>query len=1314
MFCALCSVQNILILGDNYLKVADFGSCRGIYTQAPYTEYISTRWYRAPECLPRGTRILLANGTPIKVEEVKPGMALLGVDNRPVRVAEDGVHAHEEAGVFAIHAQDPVMDYETTAGHRVTLRWCAPPTLSMHAASHGSEAGAFVARLSYFSSKRDHSSYLRKIVLQFPCVLSDPEQASSTATELELDDDDAEEAELVTAPVPIVGSVLLHGSVRSITQQVCSLLQRPQSHCMRVGTLFELSAQELHDRQKELRVGGKRPRVAGRRVPTPAVAAEAAEPLPLPQPALSAEPSCWGYTKRIASQEGRQQYIDDLTDASSPRVVYLLLNPLSPDSKSDEHALRFRGISFRQLEDTQRALGLDCSDTVVMELNPQADAEENQLERDAYDQLCEASVRSAIARGSNALVAFGAHTRAMWLKALSAFEAEANFVHSVKHVTSVDGRVRGLTLIRISDQSQLQVWFAPHPCAWSRLRHTARALTLAHASSSTTVAAALSKFVDPSVVPLRCISWVSRRTSVINIHIAEPLDEHRRYTLANGVATHNCLLTNGYYDFKMDLWGIGQFAGLLFAVEKDSRVCCAAHSFAHSFYPVLCLVSIRAGCVMFEILSLFPLFPGSNELDQIEKIHAILGTPTQEVLLEKFKAHSSHIKNFNFPARVGTGIAKLVPHASAEAVDLMERLLAYDPEQRITARQALRHPYFKELREAEKRERIRTASPKLPLSEGGRASRAHTASGAAAEDDADGKDSGAAAAAADKSASSDSSSLPAPVIPNLNANNSSNKKKQQQAGASSRATGAAAGVAASSSVADAPHKKFPSIMPNSHKPLISQVQPIVAGGGSTTLPPAAGATGGGGGMPPINKGASQQVMVLTSLASTIDSIPSTDASPSHAASAAAPTGKRQSKGSKAAKTVVMLAQQILAQQQSDAAAAAAAADALSETGSLKSEYTDSAGGTGGDGSSPRGADGEDSLRDRMALKRKERAKEREMASLAKAPSAQHQTNSHKKNSNAASPATQGRTLSKTSSQHKLLPPNPLVNAGSGGSGSYQGYSAQAQHLQSLAAVTSGLASNAAGGAAASSGSSKPQRPAKGSGAIVSNALLPSIGAGPTKGAASYDPVVAAAAAAAAASARHQQQQAAHHPPTLAQLRSSSSLAQLAGGGGAASHAPARASGAGSPPSDDYYDEYEDDTIAPSAASSNTAVASSSLDQLQQAAAALAKKKAAAAAAASAANRSTKGARKGPGHSPLVTALQQHASPPSELLSLSGHTAPLSMHSSSSTTQLRAAGGVGYVKGPAKKQQKASAAAQLSLALQSLEVGNAASKKSSYS
>lgn len=43
--------QNTLFLQQNTLKLGDFGSCRSIYSKQPYTEYISTRWYRAPECL---------------------------------------------------------------------------------------------------------------------------------------------------------------------------------------------------------------------------------------------------------------------------------------------------------------------------------------------------------------------------------------------------------------------------------------------------------------------------------------------------------------------------------------------------------------------------------------------------------------------------------------------------------------------------------------------------------------------------------------------------------------------------------------------------------------------------------------------------------------------------------------------------------------------------------------------------------------------------------------------------------------------------------------------------------------------------------------------------------------------------------------------------------------------------------------------------------------------------------------------------------------------------------------------------------------
>ena len=123
-----------------------------------------------------------------------------------------------------------------------------------------------------------------------------------------------------------------------------------------------------------------------------------------------------------------------------------------------------------------------------------------------------------------------------------------------------------------------------------------------------------------------------------------------------------CLLTDGYYGPEMDLWG--------------------------------------AGCVMFEITSLYPLFPGSNEVDQINRIHKVLGTPNAEGLA-KFKSKGASHISFDFPPQKGVGIPQLVPHASADSIDLMVKLLKYDASERITAREAMRHPYFKDVREAD-------------------------------------------------------------------------------------------------------------------------------------------------------------------------------------------------------------------------------------------------------------------------------------------------------------------------------------------------------------------------------------------------------------------------------------------------------------------------------------------------------------------------------------------------------------------------------------------------------------------------------------
>ena len=86
---------------------------------------------------------------------------------------------------------------------------------------------------------------------------------------------------------------------------------------------------------------------------------------------------------------------------------------------------------------------------------------------------------------------------------------------------------------------------------------------------------------------------------------ARSLKDSPNYQYTDYVSTRwyrapECLLTDGYYGYKMDIWGVG--------------------------------------CVMFEVLSLCPLFPGEDELDQIKRIHEVCGTPSQEIL-DYFKKH---------------------------------------------------------------------------------------------------------------------------------------------------------------------------------------------------------------------------------------------------------------------------------------------------------------------------------------------------------------------------------------------------------------------------------------------------------------------------------------------------------------------------------------------------------------------------------------------------------------------------------------------------------------------------------------------------
>ena len=98
------------------------------------------------------------------------------------------------------------------------------------------------------------------------------------------------------------------------------------------------------------------------------------------------------------------------------------------------------------------------------------------------------------------------------------------------------------------------------------------------------------------------------------------------------------------------------------------------------------------GCIMAELYTFRPLFPGNSEIDEIFKICSVLGTPDRSEWPEAFKLAAN--MNFKFPQFSPTPLASIIPNASKDAIALMTDMLKWNPGKRPSAQQSLRYPYF--------------------------------------------------------------------------------------------------------------------------------------------------------------------------------------------------------------------------------------------------------------------------------------------------------------------------------------------------------------------------------------------------------------------------------------------------------------------------------------------------------------------------------------------------------------------------------------------------------------------------------------------
>ncbi|KAJ3261389.1 MAPK protein hog1 [Boothiomyces macroporosus] len=93
------------------------------------------------------------------------------------------------------------------------------------------------------------------------------------------------------------------------------------------------------------------------------------------------------------------------------------------------------------------------------------------------------------------------------------------------------------------------------------------------------------------------------------------------------------------------------------------------------------------GCIFGEMLEgkQKPLFPGKDHVDQFTFIAELLGSPpidvVQSIASENMKVHIANVDR-----------------------DLLSKMLQWDPKKRITAKEALEHPYFDEYKDGEEEE----------------------------------------------------------------------------------------------------------------------------------------------------------------------------------------------------------------------------------------------------------------------------------------------------------------------------------------------------------------------------------------------------------------------------------------------------------------------------------------------------------------------------------------------------------------------------------------------------------------------------------
>jgi negative regulator of PHO system len=101
-----------------------------------------------------------------------------------------------------------------------------------------------------------------------------------------------------------------------------------------------------------------------------------------------------------------------------------------------------------------------------------------------------------------------------------------------------------------------------------------------------------------------------------------------------------------------------------------------------------------AGCIMAEMYTGRPLFPGTTNEDQVQKIFRLMGTPS-----ERSWPGISQLPEYknNFPVFATQDLRLILPQVDQVGLNLLSSMLQLRPEMRVSAQNALQHPWFNDL-----------------------------------------------------------------------------------------------------------------------------------------------------------------------------------------------------------------------------------------------------------------------------------------------------------------------------------------------------------------------------------------------------------------------------------------------------------------------------------------------------------------------------------------------------------------------------------------------------------------------------------------